>query len=140
SWMAIRRTDGPIGVVEKCAFAVVLGVIAAGLLFMQMAKNSPTGTIGNTPPQAFYVFVLVGAIAAVGDLRVIVRGGVSGMARIARHLWRMCAALTIASGSFFLGQQKVMPPFMHGSPWLFVPVFAPLLLMLFWLIRIRVGS
>src|SRR6185312_16666280 len=27
SWMAIRRTDGPIGVVEKCAFAVVLGVI-----------------------------------------------------------------------------------------------------------------
>lgn len=49
----------------------------------------------------------------------------------------MSAALTIASGSFFLGQQRVMPAFMQGSPWLFVPVIAPLLLMVFWLIRIR---
>ena len=140
SWIAIHRTDGHAGAIEKCAFVVVLGVVASGLLFMQIAKNSPTGTIGNTPPQAFYVFVIVGAIAAVGDLRMILRGGAAGVARIARHLWRMCAALTIASGSFFLGQQKVMPAFMQGSPWLFVPVFAPLLLMLFWLIRIRVSG
>ena len=47
------------------------------------------------------------------------------------------AALTIASGSFFLGQQKIMPALMRGSPWLFVPVIAPLLLMVFWLIRVR---
>ena len=33
-----------------------------------------------------------------------------------------------------------MPLFMRGSPWLFVPVLVPLLLMLFWLIRIRVGN
>jgi len=33
-----------------------------------------------------------------------------------------------------------MPLFMRGSPWLFVPVLVPLLLMLFWLIRVRVGS
>jgi hypothetical protein len=49
----------------------------------------------------------------------------------------MSAALTIASGSFFLGQQRIMPAFMRGSPWLFVPVIAPLLLMVFWLIRVR---
>ena len=68
---------------------------------------------------------------------MILRGGIAGSARIARHLWRMSAALTIASGSFFLGQQRVMPAAMRGSPWLFVPVFAPLLLMVFWLIRVR---
>jgi hypothetical protein len=68
---------------------------------------------------------------------MILRGGISGSARIARHLWRMSAALTIASGSFFLGQQRIMPAYMRGSPWLFVPVFAPLLLMVFWLIRVR---
>ena len=56
---------------------------------------------------------------------------------MARHLWRLSAALTIASGSFFLGQQRVMPVFMRGSPWLFVPVVAPLLLMVFWLVRVR---
>jgi len=68
---------------------------------------------------------------------MILRGGLSRSARIARHLWRMSAALTIASGSFFLGQQRIMPAFMQGSPWLFVPAIAPLLLMVFWLIRVR---
>ncbi len=68
---------------------------------------------------------------------MIRRGGISGNPRIARHLWRMCAALFIATGSFFLGQQKVMPEWMQGSPLLFVPALAPLVLMIFWLIRIR---
>lgn len=140
SWVAIRRKDGSIGRFEKGSLAVALGVLAAGVTFIVMARNSPTGTIGNTPPQAFYVFIVVGAIAAAGDLRAILRGGISGPARIVRHLWRMCAALTIASGSFFLGQQKVMPVFMQGSPLLFLPVITPLLLMFFWLIRVRLAG
>jgi hypothetical protein len=140
SMVAIRRKDGGIGRFEKGGLAVALGIVAAGVFYILLARNSPTGTIGKTPPQAFFVFAILGSIAAVGDIRVILRGGISGAARIARHLWRMCAALTIASGSFFLGQQKIMPASMHGSPWLFVPVFAPLLLMVFWLIRVRVGT
>jgi hypothetical protein len=136
-WMAIKREDGRIGGFEKGALGVALGVVAAGTAFFLMAMNSPTGRIGKTPPQALYVFVLLGAIAAAGDLKMILRGGLFGSARIARHLWRMSAALTIASGSFFLGQQRVMPAFMRGSPWLFVPVIAPLVLMVFWLIRVR---
>ncbi len=139
SWVAIKRKDGGIGRFEKGGLAVALGIVAAGVIYILMARNSPTGTIGKTPPQAFFVFAILGSIAAIGDIRMIVRGRISGSARIARHLWRMCAALTIASGSFFLGQQKVMPVFMQGSPWLFVPVFAPLLLMVFWLIRVRLA-
>jgi len=136
-WVAIKREEGRIGRFEKGGLGVALGVVAAGGTFILMAMNSPTGTVGKTPPQAFYVFALVGAIAAAGDLKMILRGGISGSAKIARHLWRMSVALTIASGSFFLGQQRIMPAFMRGSPWLFVPVFAPLLLMVFWLIRVR---
>jgi hypothetical protein len=138
-WVAIKRAEGRIGRFEKGGFGVALGVVAAGAIFILMAMNSPTGTIGKTPPQAFYVFAIVGAIAGAGDLRMILRGGLSGSARIARHLWRMSAALTIASGSFFLGQQRIMPASMRGSPWLFLPVVAPLLLMVFWLIRVRLG-
>jgi len=136
-WVAIKREKGRIGHFEKGGLGVALGVVAVGAIFILMAMNSPTGTLGDTPPQAFYVFAIVGAIAASGDVKMILRGGVSGAARIARHLWRMSAALTIASGSFFLGQQRIMPAYMRGSPWLFVPVFAPLLLMVFWLIRVR---
>jgi hypothetical protein len=49
----------------------------------------------------------------------------------------MCFALFFATSFFFLGQQKVMPAFMHGSPILFVPALAPLVLMIFWLVRVR---
>jgi hypothetical protein len=49
----------------------------------------------------------------------------------------MSFALFIAAGSFFLGQQRVMPVWMRGSPWLFVPTFAPLIVMVYWLVRIR---
>jgi hypothetical protein len=140
SWVAIRRKDGGIGRFEIGAFVVALAVCAAGASFIVIAMNSPTGTIGNTPPQAFYVFLFVGAIAAVADLKVILKGGISGAPRIARHLWRMCVALTIAAGSFFLGQQKVMPEWMQGSPLLFIPALAPLAFLAFWLVRVRLTN
>jgi hypothetical protein len=136
-WMAIKRENGRVGRFEQAGLVVALAVVVAGAIFILVARNSPTGRVGATPPQAFYVFAILGAIAAVGDLKMIRRGGLSGSARVARHLWRMSAALTIASGSFFLGQQRIMPAAMRGSPWLFAPVIAPLLLMTFWLIRVR---
>src|SRR4029077_2627387 len=88
-------------------------------------------------PQIFYAFLLLGTIATLSDFNVILHGGISGAPRIARHLWRMCTALAIASGSFFLGQQQIMPVLMRGSPWLFVPVLAPVVLLFFWLFRVR---
>lgn len=139
-WIAVKRKGGRIGRFEKAGLGVALTLVAAGTSFVVMASNSPTGTADKTPPQAFIVFIVIGAIAAGGDFRMILRGSISGSARIARHLWRMTAALTIASGSFFLGQQRVMPVAMRGSPWLFVPVIVPLVLLIFWLIRVRFKS
>jgi hypothetical protein len=52
----------------------------------------------------------------------------------------MCFAFFFAAGSFFLGQQKVMPAFMHGSPILWALGLAPLGFMIFWLIRIRFSN
>jgi hypothetical protein len=48
-------------------------------------------------------------LAAIGDLRAIRAGGLRGSRRLARHLWRMCFGLFIATGSFFLGQMKFIP-------------------------------
>jgi hypothetical protein len=82
------------------------------------------------------LFVIIGTLATVGDLRLLLRRGIAGRARLARHLWRMCAALFIAAGSLFLGQQQVFPASLRGSPWLFVPELAILALLLFWLCRV----
>ncbi len=140
AWTAVRRQDGGVDRFAILGFFVALGTAVAGVLFALEAQSSPTGTIDGSPPQAFYLFMIVGGVAAASDLKVIVRGGISGAPRIARHLWRMCVGLFIAAGSFFLGQQQVFPPSVRGSLILFVPVFAPLLFLLFWLVRVRLTN
>ena len=49
----------------------------------------------------------------------------------------MCLGWFVATGSFFLGQQKDMPAFMHGSPILLALGVAPLPLLVFWMLRVR---
>jgi hypothetical protein len=137
AWVTVRRKEGTVGLFEKLAFLVALGAAAILLVLGLQAAMSPTGRLDGAPPLRYFVFASFAAIAAAGDLNVIVRGGVTGAQRIARHLWRMCFALFFATSFFFLGQQKVMPAFMHGSPILFVPALAPLVLMIFWLVRVR---
>ena len=136
-FLAVHRPAGQSGRLEIAGLLVALAVVAAGAIFIVQARSSPTGTVDGQPPQAFYMFLVVGMIAAASDLKVILRGGITGGARIARHLWRLCTALTVATGSFFLGQPRFVPHSLHGSPLLFVPVFLPLLLMAYWLIRVR---
>jgi hypothetical protein len=104
------------------------------------AAHSPTGLLDGAPPARYYVFAGFAAFAVALDLKVILQGGIAGVPRIARHLWRMCLALFFASSFFFLGQQKVMPAFLHGSPILYAPALAPLVLMAFWLVRVRLAG
>ncbi|MDZ4867370.1 MAG: DUF2306 domain-containing protein [Alphaproteobacteria bacterium] len=139
AWTTVQRPDGEVGRFAILGFAVAAGAALAGFLFAMEAQASPTGTIDNSPPQAFYIFMLIGGIAAITDLKVILMGGISGAPRIARHLWRMCTGLFIATGSFFLGQQQMLPSFMRGSLQ-FVPVLAPILFMIYWLIRVRLTN
>ncbi len=134
SWATVKRGEGRIGRFERVAFAGALGIIALGVAMLLAA--GPGGTLGDESVIPLYPFLFVTAIAALSDFRVIRNGGVAGAARIARHLWRMCFAFFIASASFFLGQQQMLPTWLHG-PWLFVPALAPLAFMAFWLIRVR---
>jgi len=77
-------------------------------------------------------------LAAIGDLRAIRAGGLRGTRRLARHLWRMCFGLFIATGSFFLGQMKFIPEPVRIVPLLLVIAFAPILFLFYWMWRVRV--
>ena len=140
AWAAVKRPEGTIGRFEIAAFLVVLGSAVTLVVLGLMAAASPTGRLDGFPPFLHYIFAGFATIAAVSDLRVISRGGISGGPRIARHLWRMCAALLLASFSFFMGQQKVMPLFMRGSPILFAPELIVLGAMIFWLLYVGVAK
>ncbi|HEX7466039.1 MAG TPA: hypothetical protein VF309_05315, partial [Usitatibacter sp.] len=47
-----------------------------------------------------------------------------------------CFAMFIATGSFFLGQAKLLPESMRIFPLLAVPVVLVLLLMVYWWVRV----
>jgi hypothetical protein len=134
-WMTVRRTERGVGPFDYGALFAVLGVAAAMLIFGLIAANNPVDRAHGFPVR-YYAFAAFAAIPALLDLKVILQGGISGAPRIARHLWRMCFALFFASSFFFLGQQRVAA-FFHKSPLLFVPALAPLAVMLFWLVRVR---
>ncbi|HET9484301.1 MAG TPA: hypothetical protein VFO79_10125, partial [Xanthomonadales bacterium] len=136
SWVTARRRDGRTGTFElfACAFALGGGVLLAWSGFT--AETSPT-PVGRGP---VFALATVFLLAGVGDLRAILRRQLTPPQRISRHLWRMCFAFFIATGSFFLGQQDVMPAPVRGSPLLFVLAFAPLAAMLYWLLRVRFGT
>lgn len=136
AWMAARRRDGVPGRFEKIACAIIL--VFAGLMFVdayQMSLLPPT----TTPPGPGAVFALgaICLIAGLGDLRFILRGRLTPTQRISRHLWRMCFAFFIATGSFFLGQMDVLPPALRVMPVPLLLAFAPFALMAFWLVRVR---
>lgn len=136
-WTAVRAKQIIAGWFEMTGLGLAIATVAIGVLWAVEASNTLTGTLDSAPPQAFYVFIIIGTFAAIGDLRLILKGRISGGPRLSRHLWRMCVALFIAAGSFFLGQQRVMPVWMRGSALLFVPTVAPFVVMLYWMIRIR---
>jgi len=87
---------------------------------------------------AIYGFTTVLAIAAISDAKMVLAGGISGPARIARHLWRMCLGLMLAAGSAFTnGLPRLLPGPHHVPAAFFLPQFLPLGLLIFWMIRVR---
>lgn len=140
SWLTARRRDGTAGRFELFGLAVALGCAVAMLAFGAIASASPTGRFDSLPAAAHYPFGLIAALAAGLDLNFILRGRLARQQRIARHLWRMCAALAIAAFSFFLGQQDEFPAAWRGLAIWFVPPFAVLAAMIFWIIRVRFAA
>lgn len=137
SWTTARRRDGQAGRFELYGLVFALGVAATMLSFGLQAAASPTGRLDSLPSGAHYPFAVLAALAAGLDLNFILRRRLSGAQRIARHLWRMCAALLIAAFSFFLGQQDEFPQAWQGAFVWFLPPLAVFAAMLFWIVRVR---
>jgi hypothetical protein len=144
AWLTVRRREGTVGAAEKIALIVILCLFAPfGILSFQIATGMTPLFRSAVPFEgpvlvALYGFTLVIAIAALADVRVVLAGGISGTPRIARHLWRMCLGLTLAAGSAFTnGLPRLLPGPHHVPPAFFLPQFVPLILLVFWMIRVR---
>ncbi len=116
--------------------ALAVGLISVMLGFELLVSGE--GSRHGVPIPILFIFGAVGLSASISDIRMIRSGGIRGARRLARHLWRMCFALFIASGSFFLGQADEIPEPLRITALLAILALAPLLVMLYWLWRVRV--
>jgi uncharacterized membrane protein len=140
AWATARRREGETGIFDRLALLVPLLVgIALWILGLEVVYGH-TKPANGVPLGMYFFMGSVMVLAAAGDIRMLLRGGVFGAKRIVRHLWRMCFGLFIATGSFFLGQQQVFPNWLRGSSVLFVPALLPLVLLIFWLFRVWFSS
>jgi hypothetical protein len=136
AWATARRRMGT-GALDWIGLVFALAVGASELTFGVQAVRSVTGQRFGYPPGIYFFMGSVVLLAAIGDIRMIARGGISGTPRIARHLWRMCFGLFIAASSIFLARPQLFPAILQKTGTLAFLSFLPLLLMIFWLIRVR---
>jgi hypothetical protein len=143
AWLAVRRRSA--GMAEKIALIVALILCAPfAVLSFQLATGLAPLFKSAVPFEgpvliAIYGFTALLVLAVIGDARLVLAGSVSGVARIARHLWRMCLGLMLAAGSAFTnGLPRLLPASVHiPLALLFVPQLLVLCLLIFWLIRVR---
>jgi hypothetical protein len=150
AWLTARRRDGET---SRLDWVVLLIPLALGILTwmngIQVVRSGESSQDGVPVGMTFFMGSVM-LLAAAGDVRMLVCGGVVGAKRIARHLWRMCFGLFIAAGSFFLGPSNrplrllsAVGLGQHLSPALFSTILyliltiLPLILLIFWLVRVR---
>ena len=97
-------------------------------LAVMMAGVRGVAPATNIPVALLTIYLVVTGVQAVRP---------PGPPRLKRHVVRMSVALFIASGSFFLGQQDEFPRELRGQPIFTLLALAPLMLMLFWLWKLR---
>ena len=149
-WLTARRRDGET---SRFDWVVLLIPLTLGILTwmtgLKVVRSGASSQDGVPVGMTFFMGSVM-LLAGAGDVRMLVRGGVFGTKRIARHLWRMCFGLFIAAGSFFLGPsnrplrllsavglgQHLSPALFSTPLYLFLSVL-PLVLLIFWLVRVR---
>jgi hypothetical protein len=117
------------------AFASAVAMLYGGVTEWLDPSVRVVGRPRVVPPLVVGTVIL---LAAIGDLRAIRSSGLRGSRRLARHLWRMCFGLFVATGSFFLGQMNFVPEPVRIVPLLLVLAFAPIPFLFYWMWRVRV--
>jgi hypothetical protein len=137
AWITARREGAGTSIWDWSGLFVVLTLAVSELTYGAEAAMSPTGMKAGYPPGPYFMLGTVAVLASLGDIRMLVRKGISGTQRVARHLWRMCFAFFVAASSLFLARQQYFPDLLRRTGALYLLSFLPLLLMIFWLVRVR---
>jgi len=134
SWAAVKRQQGTVGYFEFCAFLTITAIAITFYKWGWDIAYNGQELEGTLPLELYFVWGSIAAFAAIMDLNMILRGGIGGVHRIARHLWRMCIALLMATMSFL--SQDIFPESIANTGLLWLPIILLILMMFFWLCRL----
>jgi len=140
AWLTGRQRDRGTSLFDWGAMIFALAIAASVLTQAILVTQGVMARQPGVPLGMYFFMGSIPMLCAAGDLRMLIRGGISGSSRIGRHLWRMCYGWFIATGSFFLGKQQEFPVALRKQ-YLLVPLAVlPLILLVYWLVRVRVGK
>lgn len=139
AWTAVRPLRGPGRRVDIALMVLAFTLAAAGYTRAFTALGRPGNQIDGVPAGMMFFMNTIILLAAVGDFRMIRAGGLQGSRRLARHLWRMCFGLFIASGSFAaqLARMEFVPGPLRSVPLIVVLGITPLVVLFYWMWRVR---
>ena len=138
AWVAAKRRDGKTSIFDWAALLFALAITATAATWGVETARSATHSKDGYATPFYFVFGTIVLLFALSDVRMLLRGGVSGTKRIARHLWRMCMALLFGSLSFYPGQAKFFPKWLRATNLMYVPHILLAGAMLFALYRVSV--
>jgi hypothetical protein len=153
AWLTARRRDGETSRFDWVLFLIPLALgILTWMNGIQVVRSGASSQDGVPVGMSFFMGSIM-LLAAAGDVRMLVGGGLFGAKRIARHLWRMCFGLFIAAGSFFLGPSnrplrllskvgigQYLSPALFSTALYLILSLLPLVLLIFWLVRVRFSN
>lgn len=137
AYTTVRPLRGAGRQVDVALMALAFTLAAVGYAGAFTALDAPGNQIEGVPAGMMFFMATIVLLAAIGDARMIRAGVIQGPRRLARHLWRMSFGLFIASGSFLLGQMKFVPGPLRIVPLLVVVAVSPLVMLLYWMWRVR---
>lgn len=138
-WLSLRNEGARGRVMQTLATCMVVLVAIGNLAIGIVALNDVTGTYQGFGSGDYFYLGAIAVLAAGGDLYWLAAGGYAGKRRIARHVWRMSAAMFFATGSLFTGPgQTIFPAWLQDSGLLAAPEFMVFSVMVYWLLRLRI--
>lgn len=137
--MTVREPARYSRILECVLMALAIGMGLTGLALSVHSLLVGVIVVDGGPVAAGVIGCGILLLAGLGDLRRLraVAPTLRGGRRLYRHLWRMCWAFFIASGSFFIGQADEIPIAIRYWPALIVLAFTPLLAVAYWAWRLR---
>lgn len=135
-WATARHQEKTAGLFEGVAGVIALACALGGYWSAYLISVGAKAADNPYIVTATIIISSVMALAALGDFSVVLRRGLSGRQRIARHLWRVCFGLVIAVGSFAAQGARILPDWFPGGQAILASLGLVIATMAFWLVRV----